>query len=62
MPDAFFTNVHRAPIIMAAARNNAPAVYYQSYFARDGGLLSYGPDQIDLFRRPPLMSIAFCAA
>jgi putative ABC transport system substrate-binding protein len=36
---------------MAAARNNVPAVYYQSYFARDGGLLSYGPDQIDLFRR-----------
>jgi putative ABC transport system substrate-binding protein len=50
-PDAFFTNVHRAPIIMAAARNNVPAVYYQSYFARDGGLRSYGPDQIDLFRR-----------
>ena len=36
---------------MAAARNNAPAVYGFSYFARDGGLLSYGVDQVDIFRR-----------
>jgi putative ABC transport system substrate-binding protein len=50
MPDAF-TFVHRAPIISAAARNNVPAVYYQSAFARYGGLLSYGPDQADLYRR-----------
>jgi putative ABC transport system substrate-binding protein len=46
-----FTTVHRAPIILAAARNNVPAVYQASLFARDGGLLSYGVDQIDLFRR-----------
>jgi putative ABC transport system substrate-binding protein len=50
MPDAF-TGAHRAPIILAAARNNVPAVYPLSYFARDGGLLSYGPDVVDLFRR-----------
>jgi putative ABC transport system substrate-binding protein len=50
MPDAF-TGVHRAPIIWAAARNNVPAVYSLSYFGRDGGLLSYGPDVVDLFRR-----------
>jgi putative ABC transport system substrate-binding protein len=50
MPDAF-TGTHRAPIISAAARNNVPAVYAQSEFARDGGLLSYGPDVVDLFRR-----------
>jgi putative ABC transport system substrate-binding protein len=43
--------LHRAPIILAAARNNVPAVYYLSAFARDGGLLSYGVDQVDLFRR-----------
>jgi len=42
---------HRAPIILAAARNNVPAVYIQSDFARDGGLLSYGPDLVDNFRR-----------
>ena len=50
MPD-IFTAVHRAPIIMAAARNNVPAVYGQSYFAKDGGLLSYGVDPVDIFRR-----------
>jgi putative ABC transport system substrate-binding protein len=50
MPDAF-TNAHRASIISAAARNNVPAVYGFSYFARDGGLLSYGADVVDIFRR-----------
>jgi putative ABC transport system substrate-binding protein len=48
--DVFLT-AHRAAIILAAARNNAPAVYNASDFARDGGLLSYGPDRVDLFRR-----------
>jgi len=46
-----FTNVHRASIISAAARNNVPAVYPQSYFVRDGGLLSYGVDPVDNSRR-----------
>jgi putative ABC transport system substrate-binding protein len=50
MPDTFMV-AHRAPIILAAARNNVPAVYYLSAFARDGGLLSYGPDQVDIWRR-----------
>ena len=49
MPD-IFTTTHRAPIILAAARNNVPAVFWQSAFARDGGLLSYGPDPLDGFR------------
>jgi putative ABC transport system substrate-binding protein len=43
--------VHRAPIILAAAQNNVPAVYYQSYFVREGGLLSYGSDPVDTIRR-----------
>jgi putative ABC transport system substrate-binding protein len=42
---------HRAPIIAAAARNNVPAVYVLSEFVRDGGLLSYGADRVDNFRR-----------
>jgi putative ABC transport system substrate-binding protein len=46
-----FTVAHRAPIISAAARNNVPAVYGASEFVRDGGLLSYGVDQPDTFRR-----------
>jgi putative ABC transport system substrate-binding protein len=36
---------------LAAARNNVPAVYAQSYYARDGGLLSYGPDTVDNWPR-----------
>jgi putative tryptophan/tyrosine transport system substrate-binding protein len=50
MPDTFMTT-HRTPIILAAARNNAPAIYNQSVFARDGGLFSYGTDRVDIFRR-----------
>jgi putative ABC transport system substrate-binding protein len=46
-----FTIVHRAPIISAAARNNVPAVYTRSEFVRDGGLLSYGADLVDTWRR-----------
>jgi putative ABC transport system substrate-binding protein len=49
-PDVF-TDVHRAPIISAAARNKVPAVCYTSEFVRDGGLLSYGVDRADIFRR-----------
>ena len=46
-----FTGPHRASIILAAARNNVPAVYAVSEFARGGGLLSYGVDHPDIFRR-----------
>src|SRR5262249_28311112 len=42
---------HRATIILAAARNNLPAVYNRSAFTRDNGLLSYGPDQVDIWCR-----------
>ena len=42
---------HRAPIISAAARNNVPAVYARSIWAREGGLLSYGVDLVDIWRR-----------
>jgi putative ABC transport system substrate-binding protein len=50
MPDTFM-GVHRASIISAAARNSVPAVYPLSELARDGGLLSYGIDPVDPFRR-----------
>ena len=43
--------VHRAPTILLAARNNVPAVYNGSVYVRDGGLLSYGPDFVDITRR-----------
>jgi putative ABC transport system substrate-binding protein len=51
VPADVFTSNHRALIILLAARNNIPAVYYLSTFAREGGLLSYGPDIVDIFRR-----------
>jgi putative tryptophan/tyrosine transport system substrate-binding protein len=38
-------------IILMAARYNVPAVYFAGAFSRDGGLLSYGPDRADIFRR-----------
>ena len=50
LPDAFM-GVHREPVILAAARNNVPTVYGTSYFVRDGGLLSYGVDVVDIYRR-----------
>src|SRR5262249_45534240 len=50
MPDTF-TGLHRSLIISAAARNSVPAVYSLSYWVRDGGLLSYGVDTADPFRR-----------
>jgi putative ABC transport system substrate-binding protein len=48
--DAFVV-AHRVPILFAAARNNVPAVYLNSNFVRNGGLLSYGPDPVDSYRR-----------
>ena len=44
-------NLHHAPILSAAARNNVPAVSWLYNFARDGGLLSYGVDTVDIYRR-----------
>jgi putative tryptophan/tyrosine transport system substrate-binding protein len=49
-PDPF-TFARRAPIILLAARNNVPAVYPYSFCVREGGLLSYGADVGDIFRR-----------
>src|SRR6516162_4078441 len=46
-----WTVLHRASIISAAARNNVLAVYQQPVFVREGGLLSYGADVVDLIRR-----------
>jgi putative ABC transport system substrate-binding protein len=43
--------VYRLPLIKAAARNNIPAAYWLSDIVRDGGLLSYGVELLDLWRR-----------
>jgi putative ABC transport system substrate-binding protein len=52
-PDTFLM-VHRASVLLLAARNNVPALYPRSVYVRDGGLLSYGPDIVDIFRRAAL--------
>jgi putative ABC transport system substrate-binding protein len=50
LPDPF-ANVHRALIVGLAARHRLPAAYTQRLFATAGGLLSYGVDVTDLYRR-----------
>jgi putative ABC transport system substrate-binding protein len=50
VPDNF-VNSHRQTVISLAARYNIPAVYQISVFVRDGGLLSYGVDDVDAYRR-----------
>ena len=44
-------NVHRDLIIGLAARHRLPAVYAYRHFVTGGGLISYGPDTIDQYRR-----------
>jgi putative ABC transport system substrate-binding protein len=50
MPDTF-TGIHREQIVSLAARYHLPAVYPFRWFAEIGGLLSYGIDSDDMFRR-----------
>ena len=44
-------NVHRNLIVTLAARHKLPAIYFSGRFVVDGGLISYGPDLIDQYRR-----------
>jgi putative ABC transport system substrate-binding protein len=54
MPDtALSTQDNRDVIISLAARYRLPAIYPYRYWVGDGGLVSYGIDQVDLFRRMP---------
>jgi putative ABC transport system substrate-binding protein len=50
MPDSF-TTVHRKEITLLAAHHRLPAAYPFRFFAELGGLLSYGTNRIDQFRR-----------
>jgi putative ABC transport system substrate-binding protein len=50
MPDTFLFT-HRAKVASLAARYRLPAVYPYRVFAESGGLLSYGDDLTDNFRR-----------
>ena len=51
IPADIFLVVNRASIIELAARYCVPTIYQYDYFARNGGLLSYGVGLPDLFRR-----------
>ena len=42
---------HRHLIITLAAQHKLPAVYFERFYARDGGLISYGPDFVDQYRQ-----------
>jgi putative ABC transport system substrate-binding protein len=44
-------SVHRNLIATLAARHKLPAVYPARFYATAGGLISYGPDYLDQFRR-----------
>ena len=46
----FGTN-HPGPLAALAARHKLPAVYYERFFVAAGGLMSYGPDQLEQYRR-----------
>jgi putative tryptophan/tyrosine transport system substrate-binding protein len=46
-----FTIRHRGLISTLASRHRLPAVYPYRYFATGGGLISYGPDSVDQYRR-----------
>jgi putative ABC transport system substrate-binding protein len=43
--------VHLERIVTAAARHRVPAMYPYRYFAAAGGLIAYGVDNLDLYRR-----------
>jgi ABC-type uncharacterized transport system substrate-binding protein len=46
-----WASVHRELIVKLAAQHKLPAVYFGRYFVAGGGLISYGPDLSDQYRR-----------
>ena len=48
LPDTFNT-INRKPIIASARQQGLPAIYPLTIFAKEGGLMSYGGDLVDLF-------------
>jgi putative ABC transport system substrate-binding protein len=50
LPDTF-NLIHRRTTIALADRYRLPAVYFFPFFAKEGGLISYGPDAVDMVQR-----------
>jgi putative ABC transport system substrate-binding protein len=53
VPPSVMAIIHRDLIIALAARNRLPAVYGSRLFIAGGGLISYGIDTLDVWRRAP---------
>ena len=51
--------LHRNLIIALAARHKLPAVYFERFFVTVGGLISYGPDLVDQYRRADGRGVAY---
>jgi len=51
VPPHPFTIVHRGAIMAATRRHGVPAIYAYREFVKEGGLMSYGPDTADIYRR-----------
>jgi putative ABC transport system substrate-binding protein len=51
VPGSARASLHRNLIVTLAARHRLPAVYGERYFGAAGGLISYGPDYVDQYRR-----------
>jgi putative tryptophan/tyrosine transport system substrate-binding protein len=51
LPPDTFTVVHRELIMTSVAQRRLPAIFSYRQFVREGALLAYGPDTLDIFRR-----------
>ena len=51
MTGGVLTTVHRDLILKLIAQYKLPAIYDDRVYVADGGLISYGPDRADLYRR-----------
>jgi len=50
MTDSFMA-VHRKPTIASAAQHKVPTIYFAGFHVEDGGLIGYGVDNVEMFRR-----------
>jgi putative tryptophan/tyrosine transport system substrate-binding protein len=51
VPPDTYTLVHREQIMKAAAQHRVPVIYSYRQHVKEGGLMSYGPETADIFRR-----------
>jgi putative ABC transport system substrate-binding protein len=51
VPPDTYTIVHRDLVISSAAQHRLPAIFTYRQFAREGALITYGPETTDIFRR-----------